>query len=107
MEKEIKIYRTATGKLPFIEWLKSVKNTTARHLIQTRIRRIEVSGNVGDYKNLKDGVYEMRIHKSPGYRIYYGLEGKALIILLVGGEKGNQKRDINKAKEYWQDYLKF
>lgn len=106
MKKAIKIYRTATGKLPFVEWLKSLKDTTVRHTVQTRIRRIEVSGHIGDYKNLKDGVYEMRIHKSRGYRIYYGLEGDTIIILLVGGEKGTQKKDIKKAKEYWQSYLK-
>ena len=88
-----------------MEWLKSVKDTTARHAVQTRIRRIEVSGDTGDCKYLKGGVYEMRIHKNPGYRIYYALESGTLIILLIGGVKGNQKRDIKKAKEYWQDYL--
>ena len=105
MKKEIQVYRTETGKQPFVEWLKSVKDATVRHSVQVRIRRIEVSGHIGDYKNLKDGMYEMRIHKSPGYRIYYGLDGKTLIVLLAGGEKGTQKRDIKKAKEYWQDYL--
>lgn len=88
-----------------MEWLKCVKNATVRHSIQARIRRIEVSGHAGDYKYLKGGVYEIRIHKSPGYRIYYGLEGKTLIILLAGGEKGTQKKDIKKAKGYWQDYI--
>lgn len=101
----VRVYQTKNGRLPFIEWLKSVKDVTARHSIQTRIRRVEVTGNTGDYKYLKGGVYEMRIHKSPGYRIYYGLDGKTLIVLLAGGEKGTQKRDIKKAKGYWQDYI--
>jgi putative addiction module killer protein len=51
-----------------------------------------------------EGVHEVRIHFGPGYRIYFGREGDAVVILLRGGDKGSQDRDIERAQEYWRDY---
>ncbi|MBF5058634.1 type II toxin-antitoxin system RelE/ParE family toxin [Candidatus Neptunochlamydia vexilliferae] len=71
-----------------------------------RIARLEV-GNFGDAKAIKGcrGLYELRIHIGPGYRIYFGRQGNIMVILLSGGKKGTQRQDILKAGEYWQDYL--
>ncbi len=61
-------------------------------------------GNFGDSKRVGDGIFELRIHTGAGYRIYYGREGDRVVILLCGGDKGTQKRDIQRAEEYWRDY---
>jgi len=63
-------------------------------------------GNAGDSKSLGDGVHEIRIDYGPGYRVYYGNDGKSLIILLCGGDKRKQNVDIKTAKKYWLDYKK-
>ena len=65
------------------------------------------NGNLGDYDTVHEGVFEFRLDIGPGYRIYFGFgKGrKSLIILLVGGPKRSQSKDIKKAKEYWQSYL--
>ena len=59
---------------------------------------------MGDTKNLGDGVFELRIDYGPGYRIYFGKEDSAIVVLLIGGNKRSQSRDIQKAKLYWSDY---
>jgi putative addiction module killer protein len=61
-------------------------------------------GNFGDHKSVGQGVYELRIAYSSGYRVYFGMKGKRLVILLVGGDKGTQARDIKKAQQYWEQY---
>ena len=62
-------------------------------------------GNFGDCKPLESekGLFELRMHMSPGFRIYFGKRGKKVVILLCGGDKGSQKRDISRAKKYWDD----
>ena len=62
-------------------------------------------GNFGLHRELQDGVFELKEDFGPGYRIYFGVDGDEIIILLVGGDKGSQSRDIAKAKEYWTNYL--
>jgi putative addiction module killer protein len=61
-------------------------------------------GNFGDVRSVGDGVQELRIHFGPGYRVYFGRVGDAVIILLCGGDKGSQDRDIERAQEYWRDH---
>jgi len=101
----IKVYETPNGKRPFEEWIKDIRELHTRAKILTRIDRLKV-GNFGDCKTLQDGVCELRIHYGPGIRIYYGkIEGK-LILLLCGGDKGSQEKDIAKAKEYFKDFQK-
>jgi putative addiction module killer protein len=62
------------------------------------------SGNFGDHKFLRDGVAELRIDVGQGYRVYYGVIGKQVVLLLCGGDKGSQVRDIERATEYWNDW---
>ena len=101
---KIVIYTTQTGKAPFKEWLEKLDGKT-RGITRTRIDRVRL-GNFGDCKVLKDGegVSELRISFGAGYRVYFGRDGRTLIVLLVGGDKSSQKRDITKAKEYWRAY---
>lgn len=82
----------------FSQWLTKLKDMRARIAIARRIERAQ-SGNLGDVKSVGERVFEMRIDMGPGYRLYYTMRGNELIILLVGGDKSTQQRDIDKAIE--------
>jgi putative addiction module killer protein len=62
-------------------------------------------GNLGDHKRVGAGVWEARLVFGPGYRIYFGKDGKSIILLLVGGTKASQRKDIRRAQSFWRDYL--
>jgi len=97
-------YKQDTGKKPFTEWLMDL-DKNSRLTIITRLGRIE-NGNFGDCKQLTkaSGIWEFRINHGPGYRVYFGKQGPIIIVLLIGGDKGSQARDIKKAEKYWLDY---
>ena len=101
--REIQYYRTSDGQRPFIEWLESIRNTNTQARIQARLERLE-DGNFGDCQSVGDGVFEVRIHFGAGYRIYFGQVGNTIVLLLCGGDKSSQTRDIERAKIYWQEY---
>lgn len=101
--KEIRNYLTAEGRSPFQEWLDSVRDIKARVKIEKRLERVAL-GNLGDYRSVGQGVYELKIDYGPGYRIYFGQIGAVLVLLLCGGDKSSQEQDILRAKEYWKDY---
>lgn len=88
--------------MPFLEWLRSLE-ASEKEMVYERFEKIEV-GYFGDYKNLGGGVAELRIHFGPGYRIYFGRDGRDIVILLCGGDKGSQIKDIKRAKFFWEDY---
>lgn len=71
--------------------------------VDQRILRLEL-GNFGDYKSLGKGLHELRLSFGSGYRVYYGNDGDAIVVLLCGGDKSSQKADITKARIYWQEY---
>ncbi len=102
-EKIILTYVKANGKAPFNDWLEALKDRKARAIIRTRINRVRL-GNLGDCKSVGKGVSELRIKFGAGYRVYFGQEGETIIILLSGGDKSSQNKDIERAKQYWQDY---
>jgi putative addiction module killer protein len=102
-KKSIKIYQNARGQEPFVEWLQSLKDRKTRSRIITRLDRLEV-GNPGDHKHIQDGVFELRLHFGAGYRVYYGEDGPVIIILLIGGDKSTQGKDIEKALSFWESY---
>ena len=102
-EKELLIYETRTGKVPFKEWIEALRDKKGCTVIEARLDRLE-RGNAGMCQSVGNGVYELKIHFGPGYRIYFGQDGKVLIILLCGGDKKSQEKDIQNAKEYWIDY---
>lgn len=101
--KEVIVYETPDHKIPFNEWLTSLRDKKAVDKITLRIRRIE-QGNLGDYKSVGKGVCELRIDFGAGYRIYFGQFGNTIVVLLCGGDKETQDKDIVKAQEYWEDY---
>lgn len=96
-------YVSADGKIVFREWLRRLKDVQARAIIRVRLNRLRL-GNFGDAKSVGDGVFELRIPYGPGYRVYFGRIDNIIVILLCGGEKGTQKKDIAKAKKLWVDY---
>jgi putative addiction module killer protein len=91
--KKIVIYVTPEGKKPFIEWLESLKDKTARYRIKERLDRVAL-GNMGDYKSVGNGVMEMRLKFGSGYRIYYGEDNDNIVLLLCGGDKASQAKDV-------------
>jgi putative addiction module killer protein len=78
-------------------WFDDISDKVTRNRITARIKRIE-QGNLGDIRSIGDGVSEMRLDFGPGYRLYFTQRGFELIILLCGGDKSSQKRDIKRAK---------
>jgi putative addiction module killer protein len=90
--------------VPFHDWLDSVRDRRAVGIVRARLNRIRV-GNFGDCKAVGGGVEELRIDFGPGYRVYYGREGSVVVVLLCGGDKKTQAKDIAKAQEYWKEYL--
>jgi len=103
MEIEIEFYRTPSGRNPFDDWFESIREMHTRSKILTRLDRLKL-GNFGDCKAIGDGLAELRIHYGPGIRIYYSKIGNKMILLLCGGDKGSQTKDIKRAKEYLEEY---
>ncbi|PIQ43483.1 MAG: addiction module killer protein [Gammaproteobacteria bacterium CG11_big_fil_rev_8_21_14_0_20_46_22] len=101
--KTLRLYQAKNGKHPFLVWVESLKDLKAQAQINNRVRRLSL-GQRGDYKRVGKGVFELRIHFGPGYRVYFGEHGKEVILLLLGGSKRSQKGDIEQAITYWQDY---
>lgn len=95
-------YVTLDGKSPFAAWFHALNAKTAARITVT-IARME-QGNIAASKSVGSGVKEARLHFGPGYRLYYGVDGDELIILLTGGTKRRQERDIAVAQGYWRDY---
>ncbi|HEX5958040.1 MAG TPA: type II toxin-antitoxin system RelE/ParE family toxin [Hyphomicrobiaceae bacterium] len=87
----------------FDEWLRALRDVKGRARIDMRIRRL-ADGNPGDVRPVGKGVSELRIDTGPGYRVYYASRGDALIVLLAGGDKASQPRDIEKALALWEDW---
>ncbi len=99
---EIVLYQTKNGKEPLTVWLSGLEKKT-RSRIRARILTIQAE-NLGDYKSVGQGVFELRFFFDGGIRIYFGKDGGKIIVLLCGGDKSTQKRDIETAKKYWEDY---
>ena len=101
---EIQIYTKENGKSPFKEWFNDLDQVTQIR-VESRIDRLALS-NLGDSKALGEGIHELRLHFGPGYRIYFSFIGKHIVLLLAGGEKSTQDKDIKNAKEYNKEYHK-
>lgn len=89
----------------FDHWLRSLKDAKAKARIIARIRSAEL-GNFSDSEPAGHGISEMRIHYGPGYRIYYKQQGKVVYLLLCGGDKSTQSKDIRQAKLIWAELEK-
>ena len=94
-----------SGRCPFEDWLDGLRDSALIRAVDARLTRVR-DGNFGDHKSVGDGVFELRIPKGPGLRVYYGLDGAELVILLGGGDKSTQKQDIREAQGLWSKYKK-
>jgi putative addiction module killer protein len=90
-------------RAPLDDWLNRLKDSRALAIVQGRLDRL-AAGNFGDYRSVGDGVQELRIDYGPGYRIYFGRLGAMVVILLCGGDKSTQTRDVQTARKYWKEY---
>lgn len=86
----------------FDSWLRSLRDRAAQARIFNRIRNIEL-GNLGDYKALGGGLFELRVHHGPGYRLYFTRSGEAVVFLLAGGDKSSQNKDIIRARKMMEE----
>ena len=103
MRIQAPIYRTSDGRVPFAEWYDKIQDLTLQSRIDKRLERM-ANGNFGDHRSVGVGVFELRFHFGAGYRIYFAEVGNAIVLLLCGGDKASQTRDIERAKEYWSQY---
>jgi len=92
------------SRSPFGEWFERLDPMTAAR-VDRYLRRV-AAGNFGAAKSLRGGVFELRLDFGPGYRVYYGLDGKTVVVLLGGGDKRRQNADIAAALERWERYKK-
>lgn len=100
---EVEVFQTEDGRSLFPEWLRGLKDRSAGARIRARLARLRL-GNYGDTNSLGGGLHELRIDHGPGYRVYFGRAGDRIVLLLCGGTKKAQSRDIEQARTYWSDY---
>jgi putative addiction module killer protein len=96
-------YQTADRRQPFAEWLAALRDKQARGRVRIRLARLR-AGSFGDCEPVGEGVLELRIDWGPGYRVYFARLGQVVILLLCGGDKRTQDKDIERAKDYFKDY---
>lgn len=99
----IEIYEDRQGNRPFLDWFYALRDVKTQARIESRLRRLSL-GHRGDYKIVSGGILELRLPIGPGYRLYCSQLENRLILLLCGGDKRGQDRDIRKARDYWADY---
>ena len=102
-KKTVLVYQTKDGQAPFNGWIDKIKDILAKARIRTQINRLRL-GLLGDAKSVGNGVHELRIDTGKGYRVYFANHGQNIVILLYGGNKKTQDKDIRLSKEYWNDY---
>lgn len=101
--RKLRTFYTRDGREPFTEWFRTIRDRTTRRRINSRLHSVK-SGNLGDVRAVGEGVQELRLHFGEGYRIYFREVGNTIILLLCGGDKSSQSRDIERAKTYWREY---
>ena len=100
---DVLIYQDEAGHCPYVDWLNSL-DWKMRERILARAARMK-QGQFGDFKALGDDLYELRLFFGPGYRVYFGEDQGMAVLILAGGDKSTQRKDIKDAKKYWQLYL--
>jgi putative addiction module killer protein len=106
IEREIKKLELQNGLVPFDEWFDFLCDRRMQAAVDARLARVR-AGNFGDCKSVGGGVFELRISFGPGLRVYYGLYGQKIVVLIGGGDKRSQSRDIRRAQELWQQFTKY
>ncbi|MBX2818872.1 MAG: type II toxin-antitoxin system RelE/ParE family toxin [Rhodothermaceae bacterium] len=102
-KRVIQLYTTEEGEKPFEEWFYGIKDRQLKGRIARHVDRIK-NGNLGDHKAVGEGVLEKRLFFGSGYRIYFAEYGEIIVVLLLGGDKSTQGKDIKAAKAYWNNY---
>ncbi|MDE1901857.1 MAG: type II toxin-antitoxin system RelE/ParE family toxin [Alphaproteobacteria bacterium] len=102
--KQVLVYANRKGFEPFTDWLYGLRDVMGRKRILARVVRLEY-GDYGDCEPVGEGLSELRLFFGPGYRVYFGEHDGKIIVLLCGGDKATQSKDIQKAKAYWKEYL--
>ena len=101
---EIRYYQTTSRKRPFQEWLDGL-DLALQQIVAVRLARVR-RGLFGDAEPVGEGVFELKIDVGPGLRIYFGRDGKVVVVLLHAGEKKRQSADIRRAQACWKDYVR-
>ncbi len=101
--KEVVAFRAKNGQVPFEDWLNDLNDKRAVARVLARLARVR-HGGLGDCKSVGEGVSELRVDYGPGYRVYFAQKGQTLVVLLCGGDKRTQDRDIRLAKQYWHEF---
>ncbi len=102
MEYKIEIYEKPNRKKPFDDWLED-QDISIRAMLTAKLDRVSL-GNFSNCEIVREGISEIKIDKGPGYRIYYNMAGVKMLLILCGGIKKTQRKDIEKAIEYLEDY---
>ena len=100
--KEVVAFRAKNGQVPFANWLDDLNDKRAVARVLARLARVR-HGGLGDCKSVGEGVSELRVDYGPGYRVYFAQKGQTVVVLLCGGDKRTQDRDIRLAKQYWHE----
>lgn len=103
MDYTLKVYETRGGAQPLMIWLRDLRDQKARIAIRMRLDRLKL-GNFGYCEPVGEGVSEMKIDLGPGYRVYFAMVGRTVVLLLCGGDKKSQSKDIRNALEYFRDH---
>ena len=103
--RQIKYFVKENGKSPFEDWFNKL-DSPVQAVVARVIQRVAKGEAKKSIKALKNRIFEIRIPKGPGYRVYFTEDKESLMILLLGGDKKTQSRNIDKAKKYWRDYGK-
>lgn len=101
--KQIVFYADEDGKEPFQVWIDNLRDKQGRRRIINRLFRVQ-QGNYGDVEPIGEGLSELRLFFGPGYRVYFGEDAGNIVVILCGGDKASQSRDIETAKDYWKEY---
>jgi putative addiction module killer protein len=101
--RRIYYYETATGRCPFLEWRDALRDQVLVDALRARLARIRL-GLLGHAESVGKGVFELKVDVGPGYRVYFAEWKRTIVVLLSGGDKSTQRRDIKLAQAYWADF---
>ena len=100
--RNVEVYESASGSTPFDTWMRDLKDPVGRAAVDAKVALLR-RGSLGNYRDVGDGLIELKVNVGPGYRVYIADDGRNSVILLAG-RKNTQKQDIKAAKRYWADY---
>lgn len=102
--RQLVYFELSEGRYPFRDWLRSLTDAMVRRRLKARLRKLEL-GNPGHWRSVGAGVIELKEDFGPGFRLYVAEDGPVCVVLLAGGIKAGQAKDIQMARDYWHQYL--